>query len=220
MKVALFIPCYIDQFYPEVGMATVGAAGALRLEVDYPLDQTCCGQPMANTGCHDEVPPAPRSGSSGNFAGYDYVVARRAAAWRWCGSITMQYLRRARSRKLAAKTFELCEFLVDVLKVREHFHGLISRTAWACIKAATACANCGQRDEIVEIAGPAYSKRSTCSRLDGIEFVMPPRPDECCGFGGTFACLEEAVSCMMGTTASPTTSRPAPKSSRPTTCRA
>ena len=55
MKVALFIPCYIDAFFPEVGIATLELLERCGLEVDYPLDQTCCGQPMANSGCHDDA---------------------------------------------------------------------------------------------------------------------------------------------------------------------
>ena len=55
MKVALFVPCYVDGFFPEVGIATLELLERLGCEVDYPLDQTCCGQPMANSGCHDDA---------------------------------------------------------------------------------------------------------------------------------------------------------------------
>ena len=55
MKAALFIPCYVDAFFPEVGIATLELLERLGVEVDYPLDQTCCGQPMANSGCHDDA---------------------------------------------------------------------------------------------------------------------------------------------------------------------
>jgi L-lactate dehydrogenase complex protein LldE len=50
MKVGLFIPCYVDQFYPQVGIATLRLLESLGVDVDYPLNQTCCGQPMANSG--------------------------------------------------------------------------------------------------------------------------------------------------------------------------
>ena len=53
MKVALFIPCYIDAFFPEVGIATLELLERFDIEVAYPLDQTCCGQPMGNSGCHN-----------------------------------------------------------------------------------------------------------------------------------------------------------------------
>ncbi len=55
MKVGLFIPCYIDAFFPEVGVATLELLEKLGCSVEYPLDETCCGQPMANSGCQDDA---------------------------------------------------------------------------------------------------------------------------------------------------------------------
>jgi len=55
MKVGLFIPCYVDAFFPEVGIATLELLEKLGIEVDYPLDQTCCGQPMANAGSQKDA---------------------------------------------------------------------------------------------------------------------------------------------------------------------
>ena len=55
MKAGLFIPCYVDAFFPEVGIATLELLERLGVEVVYPLDQTCCGQPMANSGCQDDA---------------------------------------------------------------------------------------------------------------------------------------------------------------------
>ena len=57
MKIGLFIPCYVDQFYPHVGMATVSVLEHFGVEVVFPTDQTCCGQPMANSGCMEEAKP-------------------------------------------------------------------------------------------------------------------------------------------------------------------
>ena len=56
-NVGLFIPCYVDQCYPEVGMATVRLLEKLGCEIEFPPAQTCCGQPMANTGCNDDARP-------------------------------------------------------------------------------------------------------------------------------------------------------------------
>ena len=55
MRVGLFIPCYMDAFEPEVGVATLELLERLGCTVDYPVDQTCCGQPMTNTGCHQDA---------------------------------------------------------------------------------------------------------------------------------------------------------------------
>jgi L-lactate dehydrogenase complex protein LldE len=58
MKVGLFIPCYVDAFFPEVGVASLEILERFGVDVSYPLDQTCCGQPMANSGCQDDAAPA------------------------------------------------------------------------------------------------------------------------------------------------------------------
>src|SRR5262249_42904441 len=73
MRVGLFIPCYVDAFLPEVGIATLELLERLGVEVVYPLDQTCCGQPMANSGCHDDAASAEALFVK-NFTGFDYIV--------------------------------------------------------------------------------------------------------------------------------------------------
>ena len=55
MRVALMVPCYIDMFYPQVGKSTLELLERLGVEVEYPFDQTCCGQPMANSGAHTQA---------------------------------------------------------------------------------------------------------------------------------------------------------------------
>ena len=73
MSVALFVPCYIDQFYPDVAIATLELLERLGVEVDYPEAQTCCGQPMANTGCDSDAEPVARRFVD-IFGEYDAVV--------------------------------------------------------------------------------------------------------------------------------------------------
>lgn len=73
MKVGLFIPCYINALYPEVGEASYKLLTQLGVEVDYPLDQTCCGQPMANAG-YERDAKALAERMEALFAKYDYVV--------------------------------------------------------------------------------------------------------------------------------------------------
>ncbi len=72
--VGLFIPCYIDQFYPQVGMATAELLERCGVTFDFPAEQTCCGQPMANTGCTEDARPLAEKFVR-IFAPYDYVVA-------------------------------------------------------------------------------------------------------------------------------------------------
>jgi Cysteine-rich domain len=74
MRVGLFIPCYMDAFEPEVGIATLELLERLGCTVEYPVDQTCCGQPMTNTGCHQDAAAAEALFVK-NFSGYDFIVA-------------------------------------------------------------------------------------------------------------------------------------------------
>lgn len=83
MKVGLFIPCYINAVYPGVGRASYELLGRLGCEVDYPLGQTCCGQPMANAGFEKDA-RALAEHMDALFAQYDYVVGLRPAAWFSC----------------------------------------------------------------------------------------------------------------------------------------
>jgi hypothetical protein len=80
-RVSLFIPCYMDAFEPEVGVATLELLERLGCTVDYPFDQTCCGQPMVNTGCHKEA-AATEALFVKNFADYDYIVVPSASSSR------------------------------------------------------------------------------------------------------------------------------------------
>ena len=74
MKIGLFIPCYVDAVYPEVGVATYKLLTSLGLDVEYPLNQTCCGQPMANAGFEKQAIPLAEKFED-KFKGFDYVVA-------------------------------------------------------------------------------------------------------------------------------------------------
>jgi L-lactate dehydrogenase complex protein LldE len=73
MKIGLLIPCYVDLFYPEVGVATLELLEKLKVDVVYPFDQTCCGQPMANSGCYEEA-QATEELFIKNFCAFDHIV--------------------------------------------------------------------------------------------------------------------------------------------------
>jgi L-lactate dehydrogenase complex protein LldE len=195
-QVGLFIPCYVDQLYPRVGMATVELLERLGCKVEFPEEQTCCGQPMANTGCDGEARPLAERFVR-IFEPYEYVVAPSGS----CVAMVRHHYDdlvadRARLTALKRKTFELCEFITDVLKVNSiagrfpHRVGL-HQSCHGLRELRLASSS--------EVVGPAYGKaRTLLESLEGIELVNLARPDECCGFGGTFAVNEEAVSCMMG----------------------
>lgn len=196
MKVALFIPCYVDAFFPEVGIATLELLERLGIEVAYPLDQTCCGQPMANSGCEKDA-AATEALFVRNFSGYDYVVGPSGSCVHHIRDHLTAIDQTAEVIAVRERTYELVEFLHDIVQVREfpwaefpHKVGLhIGCATLRSLKSA----------KMSEIAGPAFSKPlQLLSAVKGIDFAMPDRPDECCGFGGTFSVFEEPVSAKMG----------------------
>jgi len=196
MKAALFIPCYIDAFFPEVGIATLELLERLGVDVDYPLDQTCCGQPMANSGCHKEAAGTERLFVR-NFAGFDYIVGPSGSCVHHVRENLTAIPQTDEVKQVRANTFELVEFLHDVLKVEafpwaEFPHKVGLHNGCSTLRAL-------REAKASEIDEPFFSKpMDLLSKVKGIQFVKPERPDECCGFGGTFSVFEEPVSARMG----------------------
>jgi L-lactate dehydrogenase complex protein LldE len=197
MRVALFIPCYVDQFYPNVGLATVSLLEALGVEAEFPVAQTCCGQPMANSGCMDEARPLATLFVN-TFDGYDYIVSPSGS----CVSMVRNHYDHLVdgddpiAAAVRSRTLELSEFLLNVLKVgsspgrfpfqvglHQSCHGLRELRLGPCSEVMA------PRDSMMQ---------RLLSGLGDIRFSQLARRDECCGFGGTFAIAEEAVSAMMG----------------------
>jgi len=195
MKVGLFIPCLVEQLYPQVGMATLRLLERYGVRVEYPEAQTCCGQPMTNSGCSADARPLARKLLK-LFGGYDYVVAPSGS----CVSMVRNHFDELLGGEpgldhLRRSTLELCEFLVDVLKVPTPSGRFPHRVGLheSCHGLRELRLGSGSERRVV-----AFNKvRSLLAGLEGIDLVAPAR-DECCGFGGTFAVNEEAVSCMMG----------------------
>jgi L-lactate dehydrogenase complex protein LldE len=196
MKVGLFVPCYVDAFFPEVGIATLEILERCGVEVSYPLEQTCCGQPMANSGCQDDAASAEALFVE-NFKAFDYIVTPSGSCTHHVRAHFDAIPQTAEVQKVRAGIYELVEFLHDVVKVGEfpwaefpHKVGLHnSCSTLRALRSAAAS----------EISEPFFSKPlALLQRVKGIEFVAPARPDECCGFGGTFAVFEEPVSAKMG----------------------
>ncbi|MBB6499428.1 (Fe-S)-binding protein [Pedobacter cryoconitis] len=194
-KVGLFIPCYVDQFYPGAGIATYQLLKKLGLDVTYPTGQTCCGQPMANSG-FEHLTQGCNQLFVDNFAEFDYIVSPSGS----CVLHIKEHLHTTHSENQAAeirtKVYELVEFLVDIVKVKNlkarfpHKVGLHQ----SCH---------GQRglylSQMSELVAPGFSKPlQLLSQVEGLELITLKRGDECCGFGGTFCVVEEAVSVKMG----------------------
>jgi L-lactate dehydrogenase complex protein LldE len=196
MRIGLFIPCYVDQLYPRVGLATLEVLERCGLDVEFPEAQTCCGQPMANAGCAQEAAPLARRFLD-IFSPYRYVVCPSGSCTAMIRHHYHELLHDAPGfAELRGKTYELCEFLVDVLGI-QHMSGSFPHK----VGVHQSCH--GLRElrlgSSSEVVGPAFNKlHALLSRLEGIRFAQLERPDECCGFGGTFAVDQAAVSCMMG----------------------
>ncbi len=196
MKVGLFIPCYVDQFYPQVGKATLSLLQKLGCQVTYPLQQTCCGQPMANSGCEGDA-AATYHHFVDTFQSFDYVVAPSGSCAYHVRKHYDTIEQTAAVQHLRKNTLDIAEFLVDVLQIKslpavqfpykvglhQSCHGLRGLRL-------------GQGSERM---GKPYSKIGQLLQMvKGLELVELDRKDECCGFGGTFAVSESAVSVKMG----------------------
>ena len=196
LTVGLFIPCYIEQLYPQVGMAALRLLERHGVRAEYPEQQTCCGQPMANSGCNADASPL-AARFLRVFRGYEYVVAPSGSCVSMVRNHYDQFLDgQPGFDHLKRSTFELCEFLVDVLKLGEvvgrfpHKVGLHQ----SCHGLRELRLGSGSERRVA-----GFDKvRSLLQHLQDIQLVELQRPDECCGFGGTFSVNEEAVSCMMG----------------------
>ena len=196
MRVGLFIPCYVDAFHPDIGIATLELLERFGLEVEYPFDQTCCGQPMANSGCHVES-AATEALFVKNFQDYDYVVAPSGSCVHHVRSKLDAIEQTDAVLKVRRSTFELVEFLHDILKV-EAFPWAEFPHRIAYHNSCNALRGLGHAN-MSELRVEPFSKPLNLLRkVRGIEVVELARPDECCGFGGTFAVFAENISAKMG----------------------
>ena len=194
MKVGLFIPCYIDQFYPHVAIATMEVLERLHCEVIFPLNQTCCGQPMANSGFADMANGCNKNFVE-NFSKADYIVSPSGS----CVLHIKEHLYDENEKEashIREHIYELTEFMIDILKV-DYLGARFPHKVGLHVSCH------GQRglhvSSMSELVAPAFSKpEQLLNMVKDIKIMLPERCDECCGFGGTFCVFEEAVSVKMG----------------------
>lgn len=195
MKVGLFIPCYINQLYPQVGKSTLELLEKLKVEIVYPSGQTCCGQPMANSGYEYESEGACNNFVD-NFKDFDYIVTPSGS----CAYHVKKHYNIIPQTdaviKVRENVYELCDFILNILKIKDlgasfpykvgvhkSCHGLRGLRLGSCS----------------ELVGERYSHiEELLKAVKGAEIMPLKRSDECCGFGGTFAVTEEAISAKMG----------------------
>lgn len=195
MSVGLFIPCYIDQFYPQVAIATLQLLEKHGVEVVYPMNQTCCGQPMANSG-YEHLTRNCNELFVKNFADYDYIVCPSGSCTLHIKEHLHDDKNEAAAKNIRKRIYELTEFMVDVLKVEK-----LDATFPFKVGMHQSCH--GQRglhlSQMSELVAAPFSKPlNLLNMVKGLEVVPLNRADECCGFGGTFCVVEEAVSVKMG----------------------
>ena len=192
MRVAVLVTCINDALFPDVGRSVLRVLRRLGVDVDYPPAQTCCGQPMVNTGYLDEAVPVVR-GFVSAFEDYDYVVTPSGSC---AGSARHQHeivARRSgdqalevRVRTLAPRVLELSEFLVDVLEVTDVGASFPRRVTYH-----PTCHS-------LRMLGVGDRPTRLLQAVKGLELVDLPDAESCCGFGGTFALKNSDVSVAMG----------------------
>jgi L-lactate dehydrogenase complex protein LldE len=178
LRASLMVTCLGDLFYPEVGVRIVRLLRRLGVSVDFPAGQTCCGLPLFNSGFHREAAEVARR-TIPLFGDAPHVVVPSGSCafmikHEYPGLMTDPALR-AQAESLAARTYELSQFLVKVLG-RTRFRSAIPGRV-------TYHDSCHLRRGLGEWESP----RAILRNLEGAELVELPGGDECCGFGGSFA---------------------------------
>jgi L-lactate dehydrogenase complex protein LldE len=188
MRVTLFIPCFIDSFYPQVGMSIVRVLERLGHTIDFPEGQTCCGQPPFNSGYWDEARDVARR-QMDCFRDADVIVSASGS----CGTMMKVFYpelfqgraEEAQAKTLAGKVWEFSEFLVTKLGVTDvgaKFEGKV-----------TFHDGCHGLREL----GTRQAPRELLKHVEGLELVEMGEGESCCGFGGTFAVKYPQISTAM-----------------------
>ncbi len=188
MKVELFVPCFIDQMYPETAFNTIKLLERVGCEVIYNPEQTCCGQPAYNAGFWDEAKVVGEKFLN-DFSEEHYIVAPSASC---VGMIKNGYndlftnsVEHNRCRGIQRNMYELSDFLVEVVK-RDYFGAELVGTA-VYHDSCSALRECKIKDQ----------PRQLLANVGGLELVEMKDQETCCGFGGTFAVKFEGISSAM-----------------------
>ncbi len=188
MKVELFIPCFVDQLYPDTAFNTVKLLEKAGCEVSYNAKQTCCGQPAYNAGYWEQAKEIGNKFLT-DFSYSDYVVAPSASC---VGMVKNGYndlftntIVHNTCRTIQGNIFELSDFLINIVK-RDYFGAELEGKA-VYHDSCSGLRECKIKDE----------PRRLLSKVHGLEMVEMVDTDMCCGFGGTFAVKFDAISSAM-----------------------
>ena len=189
MKVQVFIPCFIDQLYPQTGFNTIKVLERAGCTVTYNPSQTCCGQPAFNAGYWGESREVCNKFLN-DTAEAEYVIMPSAS----CAGFVRNYYPTIYDKSstpgvtkgLQEKVFELSDFLINVLKIDDLGASLNGKATYH--HSCAALRECKLKQEPLQLL----------SKVKGLELIELPEEETCCGFGGTFAVKFEGISTAMG----------------------
>ena len=188
MRVQLFIPCFIDQMFPETAFNMVKVLEKATCEVIYNTNQTCCGQPAFNAGFWDEARDVATKFIK-DFDGTDYIVAPSASCVgfvkNYYGKLFENSSSHNKMKEVGKRIYEFTSFLTDVLKIENYGARLDAKATYH--DSCAALRECHIKD------GP----RKLLKNVKGLELVEMDDNETCCGFGGSFAVKFEAISIAM-----------------------
>lgn len=184
-EVALFIPCFVDQMFPEAGVATVKVLEKLNIPIAYPEKQTCCGQPAFNSGYWKDAAKVIKKFNN-DFKKYKWIVTPSAACASMCRVFYKECLPDSPEAEIGSRVYELHEFLVNVLHKTDFGVSFPHKVSLHI--------GCHGRREL----GIAGAVQTILDNIKDLEYVPIPNVEECCGFGGTFSVKMPGTSVAMG----------------------
>ncbi len=186
MKASLFVTCIVDQFYPHIGESTVALLNRFGVEVDFPKDQACCGQPLFNSGFwNDSIPLAKKFLEE--FSDSEYIVLPSGSCSAMVSKFYAEILKNEDDtlkqwEQISPRIYELSDFIVNVLKI-EDLNQFISSNSPSEVSKIAYHPACHALRELNVLNQPITLLES----LPNVELVDFEQDDVCCGFGGTFA---------------------------------
>lgn len=183
--VALFMPCFIDQFFPSVGKAVVSILEAEKIPLEFPSEQTCCGQPAFNSGYWPEAKRVMDEFTE-VFRPYRWIVTPSTSCAAMCRVFFEQLAPGSEGAEVGKRVYEISEFLVDILG-KTDFQA-------RCPKKVGLHIGCHGRRELGIVDQPMR----LLENIRDLEYTPIPSMEECCGFGGTFSVKMAGTSLAMG----------------------
>lgn len=188
MKVSLFIPCLVDQFFPSVGMNLYRILKKVGISVDYPMEQTCCGQPAFNSGYHKEAIELGRRFLE-IFKDSEYIVSPSGSCTSMVKIFYPEILEEPELKEtlndLISKTYEFSDFLVNIIGIKDVGARFPHRVTYH-----DAC-------HLLRELKIHLAPRELIRNIRGIELVEMEDSETCCGFGGTFSVKFQEISTAM-----------------------